>query len=215
MDIFNLARRGINFLERKTKGEKSRSHILSSPYLKVGDSLLFDGFRLNVLRPVEKKLYVTIGNDCMVAGSYDFFSPSGEVLIGDRVFFAGGNIICSTRIEIENDVFISWGVSLFDNDSHSLDYRERIKDMTNHLHDWRSGKANYNLSKDWAKVNSSPIKICQYAWIGMDVTILKGVTIGKGAIVGAKSVVTKDVAPWTIVGGNPARFIKEITTEIQ
>ncbi|MBW7952730.1 MAG: antibiotic acetyltransferase, partial [Chitinophagaceae bacterium] len=41
--------------------------------------------------------------------------------------------------------------------------------------------------------------------------ILKGVTIGEGAIVAAGSVVTKDVAPYTIVGGNPAKFIKETT----
>lgn len=215
MDIFNIAKRGINFLERKIKGSHSHGQMLTNPFLKKGDSLLFDNFRLNILRPTGNRHYVTIGNDSMIGGSYDFFSPSGEVLIGDRVFFAGGNVICINKIEIENDVFISWGVSLFDNDSHSLDYRDRIRDMANHLNDWRSGKTNYNLSKDWTQVNSAPIRICRYAWIGMDVTILKGVTIGKGAIVGAKSVVTKDVAPWTIVGGNPARFIKEITPEIQ
>lgn len=46
-------------------------------------------------------------------------------------------------------------------------------------------------------------------WIGMDATIMPGVTIGNGAVIGAKSVVTKDVAPYTIVGGNPAQFIKK------
>lgn len=49
----------------------------------------------------------------------------------------------------------------------------------------------------------------------MEAIILKGVTIGEGAIVGAGSVVTKDVAPWTVVGGNPARVIKEIPINLR
>ncbi len=53
-----------------------------------------------------------------------------------------------------------------------------------------------------------PIRIGNGAWIGAKAIILKGVTIGEGAIVGAGSVVTRDVAPYTIVAGNPARFIR-------
>lgn len=48
------------------------------------------------------------------------------------------------------------------------------------------------------------------AWIGANATILKGITVGEGSVVAAGSVVTKDVAPYTIVGGNPAKFIKKI-----
>lgn len=55
-----------------------------------------------------------------------------------------------------------------------------------------------------------PIVIEDNAWIGINSTILSGVTIGRNAIVGAGSVVTKDVEPDTIVAGNPARFIKRI-----
>lgn len=58
-----------------------------------------------------------------------------------------------------------------------------------------------------------PIVIEDKVWIGINSTVLPGVRIGYGAIVGANSVVTKDVAPNTIVAGNPARFIKNI--EIQ
>ncbi len=55
-----------------------------------------------------------------------------------------------------------------------------------------------------------PVHICENAWIGAGATILPGVTIGKNAVVAAGAVVTKDVAPNTIVGGNPAKFIKYI-----
>lgn len=58
-----------------------------------------------------------------------------------------------------------------------------------------------------------PIVIEDKVWIGINSTVLPGIRIGHGAIVGANSVVTKDVAPNTIVAGNPARFIKNI--EIQ
>lgn len=56
-----------------------------------------------------------------------------------------------------------------------------------------------------------PVRICRKAWIGAGATILPGVTVGENAVVAAGAVVTKDVAPNTIVGGNPAKFIKAVT----
>jgi acetyltransferase-like isoleucine patch superfamily enzyme len=53
-----------------------------------------------------------------------------------------------------------------------------------------------------------PVKICEDAWIGAGATILKGVTIGRGAIVAAASVVTRDVAPYAVVAGCPAKMMR-------
>ena len=61
-----------------------------------------------------------------------------------------------------------------------------------------------------AEVKISPVRINDRAWLGFNSIILKGVTIGEGAIIGAGSVVTKDVPAYTIVAGNPARIIQEI-----
>ena len=54
------------------------------------------------------------------------------------------------------------------------------------------------------------VKICNDCWIGAGAIILNGVTIGEGAVVGAGAVVTKNVEPYTIVAGNPARKIKDV-----
>jgi len=69
-----------------------------------------------------------------------------------------------------------------------------------------------SASHDFLKVDmpliTAPIIIEDQAWIAADVFIGMGVTIGQGAVVGARSSVFKDVTPWSVVGGNPARFIK-------
>ena len=64
--------------------------------------------------------------------------------------------------------------------------------------------------KDRGSMIPKAIHIGDDVWIGSNSTILQGVTIGNGAIVGAGSVVTKDVAPYTVVAGVPAKFIKNI-----
>ena len=56
----------------------------------------------------------------------------------------------------------------------------------------------------------TPIRVCRGAWIGGNVVIMSGVTIGQNAVVGAGSVVTKDVPPFSVCVGNPARVIKTI-----
>ncbi len=55
---------------------------------------------------------------------------------------------------------------------------------------------------------TKPITIQDNVWIATGAIILPGITIGEGAVVGAGAVVTKDVEPWTVIGGNPAKFIK-------
>lgn len=64
------------------------------------------------------------------------------------------------------------------------------------------------IAEQGSTPESDPI-IEDYVWVGRNVVILHGVTIGKGAIIGAGAVVTKDVAPYTIVGGVPAKLIKK------
>lgn len=71
--------------------------------------------------------------------------------------------------------------------------------------------ANHSLNPaENRKLSYAPIKICDNVWLGANVTVLQGVTIGEWAVVAAGAVVTKNVEPYTIVGGVPAKFIKKV-----
>ena len=74
--------------------------------------------------------------------------------------------------------------------------------------------ANHDLEPSKSrKLHYKPIKICDNAWIGANVTILQGVTVGEWSVVAAGAVVTHDVEPFTVVGGIPAKFIRKITDD--
>ncbi len=143
---------------------------------------------------------LVIGSSSMIETKIVYERLGASVAIGDRTFIGCGIFSVAQQIEIGSDVMIAWGVTVSDHNSHSLFFSQRSNDVT----DWIAGK------KDWSGVKIAPVKVMDKVWLGFNSIILKGVTIGEGAIVGAGSVVTKDVPPWTIVAGNPARVIREI-----
>jgi putative colanic acid biosynthesis acetyltransferase WcaF len=69
--------------------------------------------------------------------------------------------------------------------------------------------ASHDIHKDGSPLITSPILIDSFAWVASDAYIGPGVTIGEGAVVAARGVVVKNIEPWTVVGGNPAIFIKK------
>ncbi|QDZ90398.1 acyltransferase [Shewanella decolorationis] len=156
---------------------------------------------------------VCIGENSMVGCTFCFESSQGEIAIGSNTFINGSTIlIARNSISIGSNVTIAWGCTIYDHNSHSLDFLERRKDIARQR-EAHAAKKNFISNKDWSTVKSSGIKIGDDAWIGFNCIILKGVTIGAGAIVGAGSVVREDVAPWTVVAGNPAVFIKSLKRE--
>lgn len=144
-----------------------------------------------------------IGAGSMVSSYIRFDRANTEVCIGDRVYIGKSNIVCACSINIGNDVLVSWGCTFVDHNSHAIAWKDRANDVK----DWTTSY------KEWGCVSASPITVMDKVWIGFGVIILKGVTIGEGAIVGAGSVVTNDVPAWSIVAGNPARLIRELTPE--
>ena len=106
------------------------------------------------------------------------------VKIGRNVIIMNNCLMMSRGgITIDDDVMIAANVQLISN-NHDL--------------------------HDRALLLCKPVHVCRNAWVGAGATILPGVTVGENAVVAAGAVVTKDVAPNTIVGGNPARFIRNV-----
>ena len=138
-----------------------------------------------------------IGAGCLVVGQL-LVEKEGTLEIGDHGYVGPGARIWALRqMRIGSRVFISHGVNIHDSDSHSLSAKERHERF---LEKMRHG---HHLVPENTK--SAPGVIEDDVWIGFNAIILKGVRVGRGAVVGAGSVITKDVDPFTVVVGNPQR----------
>lgn len=150
-----------------------------------------------------EKLNKTIENDEIISLCQEIFGKIGKfsqvlppfrcnygthIEIGDKTFISFNvSMIDVGKIEIGSNVLIGPGTGIF-TAIHPTDPAIRATGVQ----------------------GAKPITIKDRVWIGGNATILPGVTIGEGAIIGAGAVVTKDVPPMTIVGGNPARVIRKI-----
>jgi UDP-2-acetamido-3-amino-2,3-dideoxy-glucuronate N-acetyltransferase len=129
----------------------------------------------------------TIGDGCLIGS---FVEIQNNVVIGNRVRVQSHTFICE-GVTVEDDVFVGHGV-VFINDNYPHAVNAKGKPISR---------------KDWKLL---PIIVKKGASIGSNATILGGVTIGEHAIVGAGSVVTKDVPARATVVGNPARSVKKV-----
>ena len=146
---------------------------------------------------------IEIGEDTHIRGELVVFAFGGKIKIGSNSYIGEGTVIRSAdSIEIGDNVLLSHNCNIIDTDSHELKHLERAEGYRKMI---KSGH-----SKIQGNILSKPIIIEDYAWLSYNVSILKGVRIGKGAIIGAGSIVTKDVPPFTMYAGNPANFIKAL-----
>lgn len=111
---------------------------------------------------------------------------NARLTIGDNVGMSGASIWCFKQIDIDNNVRIGANTLITDGDAH--------------LDDPRAG-------------SPKPVHICENVWLGMNVTVLKGVTIGRNSLIGAGSIVTKDIPENVIAAGNPCIVIKQLDKE--
>lgn len=169
--------------------------------------------------PMMRYRCTQVGKNIQTDGDIPLIVGEGDIIIGDNVFLGckgawfligtgynrprliiGSNTTINYRtvisvakeVRIGNNCAIAEETKIFDNNSHSLDYENR----------------------DMRKEDIAAISIADHVWIGMNSIIMKGVTIGKGAVVAAGSVVTKDVPDLTVAAGNPAKLIKRIHKHI-
>lgn len=145
---------------------------------------------------------VVLGNHVSCYAGCSFaIGANGRCKVGDFTLLNGAIIMAEDRIEIGSHCMVSWNVGIADSDFHPLEPAQRLIDA-------KALAPYYKDRPARPKLHTAPVIISDNVWIGMNATILKGVTIGENSVVAAGSVVTKSVAPNTVVAGNPAVAVK-------
>ncbi len=153
----------------------------------------------NIINLLKDKSLIRIGRKTNVNGELLVMEQGGEIIIGDFCYIGSGSRIWSgKKIVIGDRVLISHNVNIHDNIAHPLNADERHKDFLHIFCAASMNKTDYR---------GEEINIGNDVWIGFNATILKGVTIGNGAIIGACAVITKDVPPNAVVVGNNSQDI--------
>lgn len=161
--------------------------IVGTPYIEVnGGGKIFFGDNLGM-------------NNGMMANQIGFNTPcvfraeGGSIIIGDKVGMSQTTLIAKgVDITIGNHVKLGGGVKVYTTDFHCLDFMKR-----------RDPKV------DMSERKCAPVSIGDDCFIGAGVIILKGVTIGARSVIGAGSVVTRNIPEDVIAGGNPCKVIRK------
>ncbi|MGG3449615.1 acyltransferase [Domibacillus aminovorans] len=161
----------------------TRGFVISRKFDKCGHFLKVAG----KIRFIKKNGYVELGDNVLLYADVKLSvvgtDHKSKLTIGNNIAIGDRTEIhCGKEIVIGDNCNISWDVVIMDRDYHRLNKQEHV----------------YN-----------PVYISDNVWIGCRSVILKGVKIGKGAVIAAGSVVTKDVPPNTVVGGNPAKILRD------
>lgn len=166
-------------------------------------AVLYDTAR--IINNLKKNEAIKIGAFTHIRGELLTFAHGGRIEIGEYCYVGLNTCIWSGKlIKIGNRVLIGHHCNIFDNDTHPLNPRERHAQFKQIITTGQPQNINLKDEEIWIEND---------VLIAANATILKGVRIGLAAVVGAGSVVTKDVAPYTIVAGNPAKLIREIPLE--
>jgi maltose O-acetyltransferase len=138
------------------------------------------GLKLRIF--LYRKIGMKIGKNCVVRRGVYLGSPN-ELDLGDGSFIGRANLYCTGGVKIGKNVNVSDGAVMI--------------------------TAKHDVNSPAFEALYEPITVNDWAWIATNAIVLAGVTIGEGAVVAAGAVVTKDVLPYSIVGGNPAKVIGE------
>ncbi|HET6980360.1 MAG TPA: acyltransferase [Pyrinomonadaceae bacterium] len=121
--------------------------------------------------------------------------------IGDYCYIANASLVCSEHIRIGSRVMIAGGVTIADSDFHPLAPASRLADTV--------ALSPIGDRTKRPRIQTRPVHIEDDVWIGYNATILKGVTVGAGALVGPGALVVRDVPAGAEVAGNPAVVVSE------
>lgn len=130
--------------------------------------------------------------------------PEGQIEIGQFAMINDAAFICDSLIRIGAYSLISWNVIILDNYRIARDATKRRVQLQQFLTEGEWGSA---------EQIPIPIEIGQNVWLGHDVVVMPGASIGEGSVIGARSTVTTPIPPYSVAVGNPARVIRTLQTD--
>lgn len=202
-------RKFIFFIFKKTIPPNWIDQAIKSEQIKTTKQGCVYGKQTNILQDARiinfqnNKNNIKIGDFCTIRGELQINEYGGKITIGNYSYVGEySRIWSSVSVIIGNRVQISHNVNIIDNNTHSLDSKERHLEYLQIISEGNIRQQN--------NIAAAPIVIEDDVWISFNVSVLKGVTIGKGAVIAANAVVTKDVEPFTVVSGNPSSLIKRL-----
>lgn len=163
--------------------DKSKLLLQEKAVLKIGSAWLNTAYQTTTFKMDKESVLKVNGQFDIHTGSFIIVNKNATLTLGSGYANNDTEINCFRSITIGDNVAISKGVIIRDSDNHVL-----------------NGKVDRT---------TAPIVIGNHVWIGLRAIILKGVTIGDGAVIAAGAVVTRDVPPKSLVAGVPAKVIKE------
>lgn len=175
-----------------TNWKMIKTEWIAGKMAEVGDGVFF--CQVKMLRGPE---FISIGQGSyfgrglyLTAWKKTFREP--KLIIGKHCSFGAYNhITCVNKITIGDNVLTGKWVTITDNSHGETDFNTLCIPPSKR-----------------AIISKGPVVVCDNVWIGDKATILSGVSIGKGAVIAANAVVTKDVPAYSVVGGNPAKILK-------
>lgn len=172
------------------------ANVRLQPYAYPESSFSFSGFFS------EREAGFVMG---FASGNYAFgnymVGEGGQVNVGKYVILNATNIVCNNSITIGDHSMFGWGTVITDSWLTPISVpQERKAFLIDAAH-----SSNRHLD---LKTFANPIVIEDNVWVGFDAVILPGVILGKGCIVGCKTIIDRDVPPYAVITGNPARIVK-------
>lgn len=199
-----LRRRAISWLARELESERKRVLDAKACRLDSGSVLLPESEVNNFSGDAG---HIRVGKNSYIRGRLLTYGHGGEISIGDWCYIGTRTEIWSMNsIVIGNRVLIAHNVNIHDGTAHSMHPMERHKHFRHIIE-----KGHPCTASDLPGVNSAPVIIEDDVWISFGVTILSGVRIGRGSVIAAGSIVTKDVPPGVLYRNQISSVIVPLT----
>lgn len=141
------------------------------------------------------------GSGCYDRASF-IVGENGKIEIGDFNILNGSLFICSQKIVVGNHCMFAWGSVITDSwDNTLLSHPAKRRHIL-------AATAQSALRLLPVLTNAEPVNIEDNVWVGFDTVVLPGVRLGRGCVIGSKSVITNDIPPYAVVVGNPSKIVR-------